>query len=190
MIQLEWDRRIRRANELTSSYPFASEGLRFYSRVATFQRSLYVDIQQALADSPTGEFTGSLRDELDLFLLLPNFSRFLALIEQLAPARLAQAASGLARKGTAGWQRAIEDFWHGDLDTALAVGGMDEERDGAAAAVRPREHLLAWIFLQPYAEYLADQRVHTVVDGAPSTCPLCGGKPFVGVLRSEGEGAK
>src|SRR5579863_1453079 len=161
MIQVEWDRRIRRANELTSSYPFAAEGLRFYSRVATFQRSLYADIQKALGDSPlsagVGDFTRSLRDELDLFLLLPNFSRFLSLIEQIAPAPLAQAAGGLARKGTGGWQRAIEDFWHGDLDTAAAVGGMDEEWEGAAGAIQPREHLLAWIFLQPYAEYLADQ---------------------------------
>ncbi len=131
MAQREWDRRIRRANELTSSYPFAAEGLRYYSRVATFQRSLYSDIQKALADSPAAEATGSLRDELDLFLLLPNFSRFLALIEQIAPAPLAQAAAGLARKGTAGWQRAIEEFWHGDLDTALAVGGLDEEWEGA-----------------------------------------------------------
>jgi len=62
MIQAQWDRRIRRANDLTSSYPFAAEGLRYYSRVATFQRSLYADIQQALADSPAGEPTGSLRD--------------------------------------------------------------------------------------------------------------------------------
>jgi hypothetical protein len=143
-----------------------------------------------LADSPAGEFTGSLRDELDLFLLLRNFSPFLSLIEQIAPAPLAQAAGGLARQGTAGWQRAIEDFWHGDLDTALAVRGMEQEWEGAAGAIQPREHLLAWIFLQPYAEYLADQRENTIVDGAPSTCPLCGGKPFVGVLRSEGDGAK
>jgi FdhE protein len=50
--------------------------------------------------------------------------------------------------------------------------------------------LLAWIFLQPYAEYLAAHRENTIVDGAPSTCPLCGGKPVVGVLRSEGDGAK
>jgi len=190
MIQLEWDRRIRRANELTSSYPFAAEGLRYYSRVATFQRSLYADIQQALADSPAGEFTGSLRDELDLFLLLPNFSRFLALIEQIAPVPLAQAAGDLARKGTAVLQRAIEDFWHGDLDTAPAVGGMDAEWEGAAGGTKAREQLLAWIYLQPYAEYLADQRENTIVDGAPSTCPLCGGRPIVGVLRSEGDGAK
>ncbi len=41
MIHAKWDRRIHRANELASSYPFAAEGLRFYARVATFQKSLY-----------------------------------------------------------------------------------------------------------------------------------------------------
>ncbi len=41
MTHAMWDRRIRRANELTSSCSFAAEGLRFYSRVATFQSSLY-----------------------------------------------------------------------------------------------------------------------------------------------------
>ena len=106
MIQREWDRRIRRANELTSTYPFAAEGLRFYSRVATFQKSLYAELQKALGDSPKISSARPLRDELDLFLLLPPFPRFLALIEQIAPAPLAQAAAGLARKGTAGWQHA------------------------------------------------------------------------------------
>jgi hypothetical protein len=33
MIDAKWDRRIRRANELTSFYPFAAEGLRFYTRI-------------------------------------------------------------------------------------------------------------------------------------------------------------
>jgi hypothetical protein len=35
MTDAKWDRRIRRANELTSTYPFAAEGLRYYARVAT-----------------------------------------------------------------------------------------------------------------------------------------------------------
>src|SRR5271163_2262278 len=179
MAQREWDRRIRRANELTSKHPFAAEGLRFYSRVATFQKGLHTELQKALGDSPKLSSVRPLRDELDLFLLLPPFPKFLALIEQIAPAPMAQAAAGLARKGTPGWQHAIEDFWHGDLETPMAAGGMN-----------PREQLLAWIFLQPYAEYLADHREIMVVDGAPSTCPLCGGKPIVGVLRSEGDGAK
>src|SRR6202044_1828981 len=123
----QWDRRIRRANELTSTYPFAAEGLRFYSRVATFQKSLYAALQKALGDSPKISSARPLRDELDLFLLLPPFPAFLSLIEQIAPAPLAQAAGGLARKGTPGWQHAIEDFWHGDLDTSMAIGGVGGE---------------------------------------------------------------
>ena len=93
MIHAMWDRRIRRANELTSSYAFAAEGLRFYSRVATFQKSLYGEIQKALADSPKISADRPLRDELDLFLLLPKFPRFLAVIEQIAPVPLAQSAA-------------------------------------------------------------------------------------------------
>src|SRR6202035_866101 len=95
MIQAQWDRRIRRATELTSSYPFAAEGLRFYMRIATFQRRLYADIQKALAGSSKVSGDRPLRDELDLFLLLPKFSGFLSLVQQIAPATLAQATAGV-----------------------------------------------------------------------------------------------
>jgi formate dehydrogenase accessory protein FdhE len=186
----QWDRRIRRANELTSTYPFAAEGLRFYAKVAIFQKSLYAEIEKALADSPKISAERPLRDELDLFLLLPHFSRFLAVIQQVAPPPLAQAAAALLQQGPAGWQRAIEEFWHGDAELAAAVddGGREEAGDSQGAISSDR--LLAWIFLQPYAEYLADHREIAIVDGTPSTCPLCGGKPVAGVLRSEGDGAK
>src|SRR5271167_2129051 len=98
MIPATWDRRIRRATDLTSSYAFAAEGLRFYARVATFQKALYAKIEQALADSPKTSSERPLRDELDLFILLPGFSAFLSLIQQVAPAPLVQAASGLTHK--------------------------------------------------------------------------------------------
>src|SRR5260370_7761125 len=101
MTHAMWDRRIRRANELTSSCSFAAEGLRFYSRVATFQKSLYGEIQKALADSPKISADRPLRDELDLFLLLPKFPRFLSVIDQIAPAPLAQSAPTLPHKGPA-----------------------------------------------------------------------------------------
>src|SRR5258708_33941327 len=99
MTHAMWDRRIHRANELTSSCSFAAEGLRFYSRVATFQKSLYGEIQKALADSPKISADPPLRDELDLFLLLPKFPRFLWGIYQIPPVPLAQAAAGLTQKG-------------------------------------------------------------------------------------------
>jgi formate dehydrogenase maturation protein FdhE len=189
MIHAKWDRRISRANQLTSSYPFAAEGLRFYTRVATFQKKFYEEIQKALADSPKISADLPLRGELDLFLLLPSFPGFLSMIQQIAPVPLTQAAASLTQKGPAGWQHAIENFWHGD--SALAARADDPEANaGDPSAAAYSDRLLAWIFLQPYAEYLADHREIETIDGTPSTCPLCGSRPIVGVLRSEGDGAK
>jgi formate dehydrogenase accessory protein FdhE len=190
MTPSQWDRRIRRATELTSTYPFGAEGLRFYTRVATFQKSLYAEIQKALKGSPKISADRPLRDELDFFLLLPHFSPYLSLVQQIAPAPLGRAAAGLAQKGPAAWQHAIEDFWHRDPELASDMDGGEDVRAGESLETSASERLLAWIFLQPYAEYLAAHRENTIVDGAPSTCPLCGGKPVVGVLRSEGDGAK
>src|SRR6202044_2253576 len=100
----QWDRRIRRATELSSTYPFAAEGLRFYAQVATFQKGLYAEIQKALANSPKTPAERPLRDELDFFLLLPKFPGFLSALAKIAPVPLAQAAVGLAQKGPARWQ--------------------------------------------------------------------------------------
>jgi formate dehydrogenase maturation protein FdhE len=189
MNDAKWDRRIRRANELASSYPFSAEGLHYYASVATFQKGIYGEIEKALADSPTISSDRPLRDELDFFLLLPKFPGFLSVIQQIAPARLARAAATLAMKGSAAWQHAIEGFWYRDPD--LIVGADDAEQVQSNDLCAPySDRVLAWIFLQPYAEYLADHREVAMVDGTPSTCPLCGGKPAVGVLRSEGDGAK
>jgi formate dehydrogenase accessory protein FdhE len=184
MIDPKWDRRIRRANELESTYPFAAEGLRYYARVVAFQKSLYADFGKALADSPKISDDRPLRDELDLFLLLPRFSGFLSMIQYAAPAPLAEAAAHLAQKGTAGWQRAIEELWHDESvsDTAVDDAGPIEPADS--------DRLLAWIFLQPYAEFLADGREPPRPGGTPFTCPLCGANPIVGVLRGLGDGAK
>jgi formate dehydrogenase accessory protein FdhE len=184
----KWDRRIRRANELALSYPFAAEGLRYYARVATFQKSVYGEIKKALANSPRISSDRPLRDELDYFLLLPKFPEFLSVVREIAPAPLAHAAATLALKGSVAWQRAIEDFWYTDSELA---GVEDVEQDQSIESAPPSsERALAWIFLQPYAEYLADHREVAIVDGTPSTCPLCGAKPAVAALRTEGDGAK
>src|ERR1700678_3866395 len=98
MTGAKWDRRIHRADDLVSRYPFCAEGLRYYTRVATFQKSLYLELQKALADSPKVSSDRPLRDELDLFLLLPKFPEFLSLIQQIAPAPFAQASGALAQK--------------------------------------------------------------------------------------------
>ena len=121
MTDAKWDRRIRRATELISSYPFAAEGLRYYASLATFQKNLYAEIQKSLRDSPKMSADHPLRNELDLFLLLPQFSPFLSMIRQIAPEPMARAATDLARMGSGAWQRAIEDFWHREPETAATV---------------------------------------------------------------------
>jgi len=190
MTEAKWDRRIRRANELASTNPSSAQGLQYYARIATFQRDLYAQVHKALAGSPKIAADRPLRDELDFFLLLPQFSGFLSMIQQISPEPLARAASHLAQKGPAGWQHAIEDFWHGDSELVADSDARAHEQasDGHDEILGDRS--LAWIFLQPYAEYLADHRESSRLDGTPFTCPLCNSKPIVAVLRSEGDGAK
>jgi FdhE protein len=52
------------------------------------------------------------------------------------------------------------------------------------------ESLLAWLFLQPYAENLADQTGSHPSPTKLHNCPFCSARPLVGVLRREGDGAK
>jgi formate dehydrogenase accessory protein FdhE len=181
-----WDARIRRATELSSVYPFASEGLRFYSRVAAAQQSLYHEFEQAArkhACVPVSSSVGSLRDELDVAATMPRFCGFLETIEPIAPAPLARAASTLAQKGSATWHFLIAQFWRGRSWLAT-------ENEADATGVEVAERSLVWLFLQPYAEYLAERHDPVFVEGTPSNCPLCGAKPIVAVLRPEGDGAK
>jgi len=172
----KWDLRIRRANQLASVHAFASEGLQFYQRVAQFQKSLYMEMEAECGTAKVAQPAGTLRRELDLFLLLPRFGPFLSIVEQSAPSALAQAASGLRLLDGNRWQELLAEFWR---------GGPSPVRNPA-----PADALISWIFLQPYAEYLADYTEQAPLHATPSLCPLCGSKPLVGALRPEGDGGK
>ena len=180
----KWERRIQRAQELAAAHPAAAEGLRFYERIAGSQRSLYVGVEAALGGGVEAALSaarppGSLRDELDLFVLLPSFPAFLALVENTAPRPLAQAAADLGALGATRWQEALHGFWLTGGDAA------------AAAELTVAEAHIAWMFLQPYAEYLADHGEQPAAGGVPpSSCPRCSGRPQVGVLRQQGDGGK
>jgi FdhE protein len=172
----QWDQRIRRANELAARHSFAAEGLRFYERIAGFQKSLYAGLEAGRGREKKVRPPGSLRDELELFVLLPWFAPFLSFVQEISPPPLAQSAAGLNAGGSARWEAVLDEFW----------------RAGTAAVVAldPAEALLAWAFLQPYAESLADHTEPLDTQGTPPLCPLCHGSPQVGVLRQQGDGAK
>jgi FdhE protein len=182
----KWDRRIERAKELAVRYPFAAEGLRFYEQIASFQKTLYESLAagSGIGIAKRARPPGSLREELELILLLPWFASFLSFVEDVAPPPLAQAAAELRAQEGGRWEEVLDEFWR--VGTAGAEG----------AALTPSEALLAWAFLQPYAEVLADhtERVEgsaaPEVQGTPPLCPLCSSRPQVGVLRPLGDGGK
>lgn len=182
--QSQWDRRIHRANELISAYPFAAEGLHFYARVAELQRNLYADAKEAFASAPQISEPASVREQLSNPHFLPTFAGFAKAIRQFAPEPLAIVAAQLAGEGPDARQRAIDEFLRGGL--------MPESADSADVNgdSSPHERLLAWIFLQPLAECLVDRMKPTELDATPFTCPICGSNPLLGVLRPEGDGGK
>jgi len=172
----KWDVRIARAHELASTHPPAAEGLRFYEHIAHSQKSLYAELEAECGTVKEQRLPGSLRDELDLFLLLPRLGPFLSVVEKNAPAPLAQSASKLRTSGVNLWEKVLIGFW--------------DASPGKPAILDPAQSLLSWIFLQPYAEYLADYSLHPPLHATPPLCPLCSSKPQVGVLRTEGDGGK
>jgi FdhE protein len=110
---------------------------------------------------------GSLRGDLDLSVLLPWFPPYLSLIADIAPPPLARSAAELRSD-------VLEEFWQ------------------AGEQLPAAEALIAWTFLQPYAESIADQAADQAgpVETQTALCPLCSRRPQVGVLRQLGDGAK
>ena len=178
----KWDARVARARDLAANHPSASEGLRFYGHIARFQKSLYAELENLCGTAQVARLPGTLRQELDLFILLPRFAAFLAIVEENAPAPLAEAASALHAQGVKLWQEILADFWQ-------PTSAAKSNSESAARSISPHV-LLAWAFLQPYAEYLADYAAHPLLHAAPQACPLCSSKPIVGVLRPEGDGGR
>jgi FdhE protein len=176
MKRSKWDQRMQRADELTAAHPFAAEVLQFYKQIARFQKELYSFVQGAEGNQSKKRVSGSLRKDLNLHLLLPKFGEFLSLAEAIAPPQIGQSASDLNAQGAGRWQDLLTSFWRTVPDFQPNPGHT--------------EALLAWLFLQPYAEYLADRSERVPRNETLAVCPFCSRKPVVGVLRPEGDGGK
>ncbi len=168
MNRSKWDRRIERADALAAALPFAAEVLQFYKRVEMLQKALY--------SNRAGAYANASGKDLQVQLLLPKFAEFLSTVETCAPQPIAQSARDLNAQGTERWQDLLTSFWRTAPEFEPSPGHP--------------EVLLAWIFLQPQAEYLADHNGHISRQETLAVCPFCSGKPIVGVLRPEGDGAK
>jgi formate dehydrogenase accessory protein FdhE len=172
----EYDARIRRAEKLIAEKSSASELLSFYKRIASFQKSFLAQIAAAGAEQAEIPRFGSLRESLDLTLLLPHFRNYLSLVEQNAPNALAAAAREIAALPADSWIAILTAYWEN--------GGLFDQQIGAFAQFFPRA------FLQPYAGYVAGQTAVPPVLVTLRVCPLCRGRALFGVLRLEGDGGK
>lgn len=161
-----WDARIARAKELAVQQPAAAQLLLFYARVAELQKKVYEEISPRASGAP-GQ---SLRSQLRAEIILPFFRDLLGLVEQYGPGQLEEVARELAATGESKCREVLVDH--------LAGRPADACLDFFARAS-----------VQPYAEHLAASMVSGPLQGA-GLCPVCGGKPQLGVLRPEGEGAR
>ena len=161
-----WQQRVRRAEYLAAQHPFAAEILGFYVHLARFQEGLYQRIQSA-----SGRNSVSLPNP-DVTELCESFPSFLSLVEEKAPARLAEVAHDLRRSDPNSWTDLFTQCWT----------HIDPPTD-------PKEFLVL-AFFQPYAEFTRSQ-ANLHLEGYTSLlCPFCNRKPAVGVLRQQGDGGR
>jgi hypothetical protein len=195
----KWDQRIEHARELAGQYPFATEVLTFYSKLATFQKGFYPRLQSNLGSTTAGALCGQLSPELnprELEALLPLVRPFLSFLRREGPSAMASFAARLEGSDAGDWAQLLKRFWNRNERDRKESGGTSDRPEpvrsdmGDESSDEGFRRFTALAVLQPYVDYLA----HRADTPAPVVrrpiCPFCGSKPLVGVLRPEGEGAK
>jgi formate dehydrogenase accessory protein FdhE len=179
-----WDERVRRAEALGQQYPFAAEALRFYARLAGFQRRLEEALRGLVQPSRETHHPYPLQGTSPSehrSVLIRHFPGFLEMVQEVGPRQLAVAAEALRADPPDRWEALWEAYWRGEL----------RSREGTVA-------FFPKAYLQPYAALLAAAlrgdggQEGSLVGGHAETsglCPLCGAPPQVSVLREEGHGA-
>jgi FdhE protein len=168
--RITWDKRIRRAEDLLDRNPSSSQVLAFYGHVLALQQQM----QQALesrASSDPGD-GASLLEQLDVDLAMHWLPALLRVVQKEGPAKVAEEAKRVSAAGEATQRQILLAFL----------------RDG-----QPADYALSSFFaralFQPQAEFLAS-RLILPSNYSGSSCPLCGSRPQLAVLRPEGDGGK
>src|SRR5205814_7458579 len=141
----EYDKRIERAKYLAAEYSFAAKPLKFYEQITQFQQGLFATLVKEWGEAAATLSGGPFRAELNLAVLLPQYSSFLALVEAHAPKPLGAAATDIARAGSPARAELPTNYWRDG-------GRADENRMSHSDIGRPvpREFLARGI-LQAYA---------------------------------------
>jgi FdhE protein len=173
-----WPARIARARQLAQSYPAAAEALTFYAELATFQQGLLYEgssrgcLTEVPHDGSSRRFVETL-DQPQLRALVPELLQWL---RGAAPRRLAVAAEAMLAGGPAERDRMFETYW-------ATAGSADADADDTRAFVVEAA-------LQPFAESLAASWRPEAGPSPVGRCPVCAGRPVVGLLREAGHGAR
>ncbi len=144
-----WQQRIRRAEKLAAAHSFATEILGFYVHVARFQEDLYRRNPERAAE----------------------FGRFLQLVEEHGPERVALVAQRLSPAPPQTRTSLLETIWSG-------------------AEPSTPEEFLAFAYLQPFAEFSRGAAGLHLENYSTAICPWCNRKPAAGVLRQQGDGGQ
>lgn len=178
-----YQRRIRRAEELASQQAFAAEILGFYVQIARFQDELYRKLDGSAGVSPAlsraerpadGQRDAGATAAPELITapdLMAGFPRFLNVVEDYGPARVAQVAHDLRVASSQARSDLLNTFW------------------SSRQPPSDPEHFLAHAFLQPWAELLRSRAMLQLAGYSQSMCPFCDRKPALGVMRQQGDGA-
>jgi len=180
----DYEKRIDRAKKLAEEYQFAAKPLKFYTRIAQFQKELFSAIAKEWGNQPVVPAGGDFRSDLNFMVLLPKYPNFLALVEANAPHPLSETAAKLSQEGSAAWMELLGEYW--------SKGGRSDE-NGTFRSSEQRSALkefLARGFLQPYAEFIGEAIAEPAIEGTPYVCPKCDSLPLLGVLKPEGDGGR
>ena len=104
--------------------------------------------------------------------LLPRFPQFLSEIETGGTEPIARSAREWMARDAIETRESLAFHWR-----------------SASPGTSP-EALVAWLFLQPFGEHLAEGDRHLAEKAGSAVCPFCSRRPVVGVLRPEGDGAR
>jgi FdhE protein len=172
----KYDLRIARADHLAAQHPFAAQGLTFFRNISQLQARLYSESAEFFAKQPAEALSAISPRNCPPEAMLARFGAFVSEIERISPPPLAHAARNIRERSYAQWRELFVSYWQNEQAVAPAA-------DSSEAA-------LARMFLQPFAESLADQCGSQLTPEAVSVCPFCFEKPVVGALRPEGDGGK
>ncbi len=164
-------RRIARAEELATQYPFAGEILRFFVPVTRFQNESYGSAENAFRNQQQ-----SISFEQPLVAgVVDRFPDFLSLVEGIGPGSVAAAAYELRHQTADSKRELLSGYWIGAGTSGKGNGGKE---------------FFARAFLQPYAEFVRERAGKQQTGPTPCLCPFCARRPGVGVLRPLGDGGQ